>query len=68
LYLKEKYDKDSVEVVTLMNGIKKISTNIGVNYTGKEDALELMRTREPDLVKIIESQNPLPNSIRISNV
>ena len=68
LYLKDKYDKNSVEVVTLMNGIKKIADNINVNYTWKEDALELMRTREPDLVKIIERQNPLPNSIRIWNV
>jgi len=68
LYLKDKYDKNSVEVVTLMNGIKKIADDINVNYTWKEDALELMRTREPDLVKIIERQNPLPNSIRIWNV
>jgi len=68
LYLKEKYDKNSVEVVTLIDWIKKISETVNVNYKDKDDALELMRTREPDLVKIIETQNPLPNSIRISNV
>jgi len=33
LYLKDKYDKNSVEVVTLMNGIKKIADDINVNYT-----------------------------------
>jgi len=68
LYLKEKYDKNSVEVVALIDWIKKISETVNVNYKDKDDALELMRTREPDLVKIIETQNPLPNSIRISNV
>ena len=68
LYLKDKYDKNSIEVVTLMNGIKKISDSINVNYRDKWDALEIMRTREPDLVKIIERSNPLPNAISISGI
>lgn len=39
-------------------------------YISREDAFDILKTRNPDLASLVEQndQNPLPNSIRISNV
>ncbi|MDD2871479.1 MAG: FtsX-like permease family protein [Candidatus Gracilibacteria bacterium] len=73
LYLDEQYNKNSVEVIDMINDIKKINgssdnTGIGVQYKTKDDILDDMRAKEPGLVKILERSNPLPDTIVISNV
>jgi hypothetical protein len=39
-----------------------------VEYKTKDDILNDMRIREPDLVKILERSNPLPDTIVLSNI
>lgn len=66
LYLKEGYDKNSVEVIDLINDIKKYSSDIKVLYKSKEDALDEIRLRDPELVNILERTNPLPETVELS--
>ena len=66
LYLKDEYNKNSVEVIDLINDIKTYSKDIQVQYKTKEQALDEIRTRDPDLVNILERTNPLPETIILS--
>ncbi len=68
LYLKKDYDKNSVDVVNLINSIKNIGDEIDISYRDKEDALEEVRRRTPDLAEILERTNPLPATIKLSNI
>jgi len=74
LYLENWYNKNSIEVIDLIEDIKKIDANvtakwkINVIYKTKEDILEDIRVKEPDLVKILERNNPLPETIILSNI
>ena len=68
LYLDEAYDKNSVEIIDLQSDIKKNIPQIDIVYTSKEELLEEMRETDPDLVKILERQNPLPETITLRNI
>lgn len=68
LYLDEAYDKNSVEIIDLQSDIKKNIPQIDIIYTSKEELLEEMRETDPDLVKILERQNPLPETIALRNI
>lgn len=68
LYLNEKYDKSSVEVIDFMQDLKKFSSTIQVNYKTKWELLEEVRKQDPELVKILERTNPLPDTISLSNI
>jgi len=74
LYLEDWYDKNSIEVIDLIEDIKKIWWNtkdwwkIKVEYKTKEDILDDIRIKEPGLVKILERNNPLPDTIILSNI
>ncbi len=74
LYLSDKYDRNSIEVIDLINDIKKLNTwiedesKINVIYKTKEEILDDIRVKEPDLVKILERNNPLPDTIVLSNI
>ena len=68
LYLNEDYNRDSLEVVDLMNDIKTIHWDIWVDYKSKEVILDEIREKEPDLVEILERTNPLPDTIILSNI
>lgn len=68
LYLDEKYDKNSVEIIDLQSDIKKAIPEIQITYKTKEELLEDMRSSDPELVKILERQNPLPETIRLENI
>ncbi len=70
LYLDDKYDKNSIEVIDLIEDIKKSAWKweINVEYKTKEDILEDIRVKEPWLVKILERSNPLPDTIILSNI
>lgn len=66
LYLNEGYDKNSIEVINLINDVKNFSKQVKVQYKSKEEGLEEIREKDPELVKIIERQNPLPDTIVLS--
>lgn len=68
LYLNDEYDKDSWEVIDLIYDIKNIDDSIIADYKTKDDVLEDLRSKDPDLVKIIERSNPLPDTINIKNI
>ncbi len=68
LYLNDDYDRNSIEVIDLIEDIKNIEWNIKVDYKTKEDILDDIRVSEPDLAKILERTNPLPDTIVLSNI
>lgn len=68
LYLKETFDKNSWEVVRLMQDLQDVSKSINIEYKSKDLLLEELRVKDPKLVWILENENPLPNTIVVSNV
>lgn len=68
LYLKEGYDRNTLEVIDLIDDIKNFSSNIEVIYKTKEEVLEELRGKEPELVNILEKTNPLPATIVLSGI
>lgn len=68
LYLNEEYNKNSLEVIDLQTDIKKAVPEIRLQYRTKDEVLEQMRERDPELVNILERQNPLPETITLQNI
>jgi len=68
LYLDENYDKNSVEIIDLQNDISKAIPEVLITYKSKDEVLEDLRKTDPELVDILERQNPLPETISISNI
>ncbi len=68
LYLDEEYTKNSLEVSDFIWDISQIDEEIIVEYKTKEDILQDLRAKEPNLVKILERSNPLPDTIELSNI
>lgn len=68
LYLDEQYDKNSIEIIDLQNDIKKAIPEISITYKTKDEVLEELRERDPELVNILERQNPLPETITLENI
>ena len=68
LYLKDEYDQNSLEVLALQNELRQTIPQISISYKTKDDVLEEIRARDPELVNILELQNPLPETITIENI
>lgn len=68
LYLDEAYDKNSWEVIGLQNDIQAGVSEITITYKTKDEVLEDLRDRDPELVNILERQNPLPETITLENI
>lgn len=68
LYINNEYDKNSLKVTDLMNEIWSVHPDISVEYKTKDVILDELRAKEPDLVKILERSNPLPDTITLSNI
>jgi len=68
LYLQEEYDKNSEPVALLINSLVDMWKGIDVVYKTKDDVLEEIRQKDPELVRILERQNPLPETIELSNI
>jgi len=68
LYVNESYTKTSLEVTDFIDDIKLENKGIEVEYKTKDDILNEIRLKEPDLVKILERNNPLPDTIVLSNI
>jgi len=68
LYLQEEYDKNSEAVTLLINSIEDLWDWVNVVYKTKWDVLEEIKEKDPELVKILERQNPLPETIELSNI
>ena len=68
LYLDEGYDSNSVEVIDLQADIDRAIPGIDITYKSKEQVLDEIRDRDPELVSILERQNPLPETITLENI
>jgi len=68
LYVDEKYTKTSLEVTDFIDDIKKQNYDVLVEYKTKDDIINEIRLKEPNLVKILERNNPLPDTIVLSNI
>nr|MDD3720217.1 hypothetical protein [Candidatus Gracilibacteria bacterium] len=68
LYLKDGYDKNSLEVIDFMKEIGGVSNTINATYKTKEELLEELKEKDPKLVGILEKENPLPNTIIVGNI
>lgn len=70
LYLKDTYDKNSLEVVGLLWDIKNTLPNIKILYKTKDEVMKELQKKDAELVKILQSDwvNPLPSTISLSNI
>lgn len=68
LYLKDEYTNKNLEVSDLIWDIEKFDKNIKITYKTKTDLIEEIRKKDPNLVKILEKDNPLPETIVLSNI
>lgn len=68
LYLKDEYQKESPDTQKLLWNIEEKFPTIFVGFQTKEEVLEEMRKKDPGIVDIIKNENPLPSTIRISNI
>lgn len=68
LYLKDEYDENSLEVLALQNELRQTIPQVTMRYKTKEEVLEEIRSRDPELVNILELQNPLPETISLENI
>lgn len=70
LYLKDNYDKNSTEVVSLLQDVKNNFPNIKLVYKTKEEVMQELKKKDEELVKILQSDwvNPLPSTINLANI
>ncbi|MDD2908062.1 MAG: hypothetical protein PHH98_05475 [Candidatus Gracilibacteria bacterium] len=68
LYVDEKYTKTSLEITDFIDDIKTQNAGVVVEYKTKDDIINEIRLKEPNLVKILERNNPLPDTIVLSNI
>ena len=68
LYLDSKYDKNSKDVIDLMETLRDTSWDSNIRYKSKDEVLEEIRQQDIELVRILEKQNPLPNTITINRI
>jgi len=68
LYLKDEFNQNSIEVIDLLSDVKKGFPHIRATYINKEEALENIRNQDEELVRILEKQNPLPETITLKNI
>jgi len=68
LYLDSKYDKNSKDIINFKEDLRKASPESNIRYKSKEEVLEEIRQQDIELVRILEKENPLPNTITISDI
>lgn len=64
------FDKTNLRSQTLMDGISRAFTGIELDYISRDQAFAILKARNPDLALLVEQtdENPLPNSLRLSNI
>lgn len=70
LNLQSGYSDTDRKIVDLMAQIRAIDSGIEVRYISSTEAFEILKKRDSELAKVIESdrENPLPSSISVRNV
>jgi cell division transport system permease protein len=64
------FDDSQVRSQRLISGISEGFTGVKLDYISRESALDILKWRNPDLAALVEQtdDNPLPNSLRLSNI
>jgi len=63
------YDETQLRSNEFLSGVVLSFPEVVVEYISKDKALALLTSRNPDLATLIENDsNPLPNSVRLSNI
>ena len=65
LYLKDDLSEESLAANELIKDLERVSPDIVVRYNSKEDVLADLEQKSPQLVQILERDNPLPPTITI---
>lgn len=70
LTFKNWYDNSQVKSQEFLSGASEKFKWVSVEYISREEALKIFKERHSDLVPIVEdaNENPLPNSVRISQI
>ena len=67
--LQDGYDNTQLRSSEFLSGVTSSFSGVEVEYISREKALILLTARNPDLATLIEDDsNPLPNSVRLSNI
>lgn len=65
----DQYDNTQIRSREFLSGVTNSFSGITVDYISRADALVILTKRNPDLATLIENDsNPLPNSVRLSNI
>lgn len=65
LYLNDDLKENSGQTLDFLKALQDVSPTIIANYNSKEEVLQDLKQRDPELVKILERDNPLPPTITI---
>ena len=70
LNLKPGFSDTSHEIVELTNGLRAVDPSVEIKYVSNAEAFEVLKKRDPELARVIESDkdNPLPSSLSVKNV
>lgn len=68
--VRDGYDSTDPRIGGMMKELRSAFSGISLSYITREDALALLASRDPDLANLVENteENPLPNSLKISEV
>lgn len=67
---REGYNNTQIRSEQFLSGVAQSFSGIRVEYISRADALAILSARNPDLASLVEhvDENPLPDSVRISNI
>ncbi len=70
LNLRPGYSDTNRDIVELTNALRSVDPAVEVRYISNAEAFEILKQRDPELARVIESDrdNPLPSSLSIKNV
>ncbi len=66
--LREGFSTTDIRAKNLLDEVQGAFTGISLTYISREEALDLLSARNPSLALLVENstENPLPNSLKIS--
>ncbi len=70
VYVKPGLSSTNLEVIKTLEALRLVNNDIEAKFVSSQEAFEILKSRDPELAKIIESdsENPLPSMISIRNI
>lgn len=70
LHVRPEYSVTRKEIVDVLRNVTAVAPEIDASFSSSKDNLDVLRLRDPELAKIIETddENPLPSTVTIKNV